>query len=450
MRDPDSPTYSWRDLLATVGPFVLLGLVLLAIAYWVLQPAPPRHVVLATGTAQGAYAEFGERYADILARHGIKVELRATQGSAENLALLRNPDSGVDLAFVQGGADRIADRDPSAEAGLVSLGSLFYEAVWVFYREDAAQRLLGDARPDMLGQLAAFRLNIGAAGSGVAVLLEKLFDANHLAPAQLHLVRLSQTPAVVALLDGSIDAMAFVSAPESPMVQMLLQTPGIGLMPFVQAEAYARRFPFMSPVTLPRGIIDLRHDKPPRDVQLIAPTGTLVAREGTHPALIQLFVQAAQEVHGGGGWFNAKGYFPNGRTTEQPLASEAERFYRIGIPFLQRYLPFWLANLIERMWPVLVALIAVLLPLSRVLPPLYEFRVRSRIFRWYAQLRTLEQQVGERDAAALADELDALERRVERIMVPLSHSDELYALRSHIDLVRTRVQAAPVRSDAAA
>ena len=441
MRDPDSPTYSKRDLLATVGPFVLLGLVLLAIAYWVLEPAPPRHVVLATGTAQGAYAEFGEHYVDILARHGIEVELRGALGSAENLALLRNPDSGVDLAFVQGGAGRKADRDPGADAGLVSLGSLFYEPVWVFYREDAAQRLLGDARADKLGQLTAFRLNIGAEGSGVAVLMEKLFYANHLAPAQLHLVRLSQTPAVVALLDGTIDAMAFVSAPESPMVQMLLQTPGIGLMHFAQAEAYARRFPFMSAVALPRGVIDLEHDLPPQAVHLIAPTGTLVAREGAHPALIQLFVQAAQEVHGGGGWLNEKGHFPNGRTTEQPLASEAERFYRVGIPFLQRYLPFWLANLIERMWPVLVALIAVLLPLSRILPPLYALRVRSRVFRWYGQLRTLEAGVGHRPADELERELAALEARVEHISVPLAYADELYALRLHIGHVRSRLQA---------
>ncbi|HMN75751.1 MAG TPA: TAXI family TRAP transporter solute-binding subunit [Burkholderiaceae bacterium] len=439
--DPDSSRISGRDLLATVGPFVLLGLVLLAIAYWVLEPAPPRHVVLATGTVQGAYAEFGERYVDILARHRIKVELRATEGSAENLALLRDPDSGVDLAFVQGGADRAGERDPSTEAGLVSLGSLFYEPVWVFYRADAAKRLLGDATLDRLVQLEAFRINVGAEGSGVAVLIEKLFDANHLAPAQLHLVRLSQTPAVVALLDGTIDAMAFVSAPESPMVQMLLQTPGIGLMHFAQAEAYSRRFPFMSVVTLPRGVIDLEHDLPPQAVHLVAPTGTLVAREGTHPALVQLFVQAAQEVHGGAGWFNAPGYFPNGRTTEQPLASEAERFYRIGVPFLQRYLPFWLANLIERMWPVVVALIAVLLPLSRILPPLYTLRVRSRVFRWYGRLRALEAEVGRRPPGELARELAALEEHVERISVPLAYADELYALRQHIGLVRARLEA---------
>ncbi|MEO8122843.1 MAG: TAXI family TRAP transporter solute-binding subunit [Burkholderiales bacterium] len=438
--DFDSPRVLKRDLLAAVGPFVLLGLVLLGLAYWVLDPSPPRHVVLATGTVQGAYAEFGLRYVDVLARHGIKVELRPTQGSAENLALLRDPSSGVDLAFVQGGADRKFGPDEDPDAGLVSLGSLFYEPVWVFYREDAAHRILGDAKPDNLSQLKSFRINIGAKGSGVAVLIEKLFDANHLEPAQLELVRLSQTPAVVALLDGSVDAMAFVSAPESLMVQMLLQTPGIALMHFPQAEAYSRLFPFMSAVTLPRGVVDLERDMPPHDVNLFAPTGTLVARDSTHPALIQLFVQAAQEVHGSAGWFNEKGYFPNGRTTERPLAAEAERFYRSGVPFLQRYLPFWLANLIERMWPVLVTLIAVLLPLSRIVPPLYELRVRSRIFRWYGQLRELESNVGRRTADELARDLAALEERVEHISVPLAYADELYALRSHINLVRGRLK----------
>jgi len=440
------PSLSARDLLVTAGPFILLALALLAIAYWVLDPSPPRHVVLATGTEQGAYAEFGKHYAQLLKADGITVELRASQGSAENLKLLRDPRSGVDLAFVQGGADRKFGPEEDANAGLVSLGSLFYEPVWVFYREDAQRRLLQDREFDSLAQLPGWRVNVGAQGSGVAVLMDKLIEANHLDPKSLDLARLSSTPAVVELLGGTLDAMVFVSAPESPMVQMLLQTPGIGLLHFGQAEAYSRQFPFISPVTLPRGVVDLARDMPPRDVTLIAPTGTLVARDTTHPALIQLFVQAAQQVHGGAGWFQHKGDFPNARNTERPLAAEAERFYRSGVPFLQRYLPFWLANLFERMWPVLVTLIAVLLPLSRMLPPLYEFRVRSRIFRWYGQLRAVEAATGHRDAAELTRELDAIEQHVERITVPLAYGDELYALRTHIHLVRGRLQARAART----
>jgi hypothetical protein len=226
------------------------------------------------------------------------------------------------------------------------------------------------------------------------------------------------------------------------MVQMLLQTPGIGLYDFAQADAYSRRFPFLTPVTLPRGVVDLAGDLPPRDVRLLAPTATLLARATTHPALLQLFMQAAQQIHGGAGWFQHKGDFPKAGGTEQPLAKEAQRFYANGIPVLQRYLPFWLANLVDRMWPVLVSIIAILIPLSRMLPPLYQFRIRSRIFRWYAQLREVEEAVGKRPADQLLAELGEIESRVEEVHVPLSYADELYSLRSHIQMVGNRLRMA--------
>jgi TRAP-type uncharacterized transport system substrate-binding protein len=441
---------SVRDLLVTFGPFIVLALVLLGLAYWVLDPTPPPKVVLATGTDQGAYAEFGKRYAQIMKGYGVTVELRATQGAAENLQLLRDAKSGVDIAFVQGGADelpRVQDEDDST---LVSLGSLFYEPVWLFYRSEAAQRLLKADALTALAQLQGWRLNIGAPGSGVPNLMTKLIEANRIDPAALTLVRKTATPAVVDLIAGDVDALVFASAPESLLVQMLLQTPGIALFDFGQADAYSRRFAFLAPVTLPRGVVDLARDLPPRDVRLVAPTATLVARKGTHPALIQLFVQAAQQIHGGAGWFQRKGEFPNATATEEPLAKEAQRFYANGTPVLQRYLPFWLANLIERMWPVLVTIVAILIPLSRMLPPLYQFRIRSRIFRWYAQLREVEDAVGKRPAAELLGELDAIESRVESVTVPLSYADELYSLRSHIQMVGNRLRglAAPVEASA--
>jgi hypothetical protein len=225
------------------------------------------------------------------------------------------------------------------------------------------------------------------------------------------------------------------------MVQMLLQTPGIRLADFAQAEAYARRFPFMSPVVLPRGVVDLARDIPPQDVRLVAPTATLVAHESLHPALVQLFVQAAQQVHGVPGWFARKGEFPNAADNERPVAAEAQRLYRSGVPWLQRYLPFWAANLADRMWVALLAIIAVLIPLSRVLPPLYEFRIRSRVFRWYGQLRAVEDAQGRKPNDELLRELDDIESRVGRVTIPLSYADELYALRGHIQMVRRRLQA---------
>ena len=445
---------SFRDLFATAVPFVLLAVGLLALAYWLLDPAPPRRVVLATGQDQGAYAQFGRRYAQILKENRIEVHVRKTAGAAENIALLRQPGGDVDIAFVQGGADEdrpVASTDGDADDdGLVSLGSLFYEPVWLFYRGDSAQRLLKAPELTSLAQLAGWRINIGEPGSGVPNLIRRLIEANRIDPATIALVREPQTPAVVGLLEGRIDAIVFASAPESLLVQMLLQTPGIRLFDFAHAEAYSRRFPWLSPVTLPRGVVDLARDIPPADVRLVAPTATLVARKDTHPALVQLFVQAAQQVHGGAGWFRKKGDFPNANNTERPLASEAQRFYTNGPPVLQRYLPFWLANLVDRMWPVLVTIVAVLIPLSRMLPPLYTFRVRSRIFRWYRQLREVENAIGKRPNDELLDELAEIERRVEHINVPLSYTDELYSLRTHIVLFRARLEKGPPAAAAVA
>jgi len=430
---------SARDLLITAGPFILLALLLLGLAYRLLDPAPPRRVVLATGTEQGAYAEFGKRFAQILKRHGISVEVRITEGSAENLALLRNRESGVDVAFVQGGSDAGPAASDSDRTELVSLGSMFYEPVWLFYREDAARRWLKAPALTSLAQLPGWRVNIGSEGSGVSVVMGRILEANALDAGKLTLVRKGPTPAVVDLIDGAIDAMVFVSAPEALMVQMLLRTPGMRLFDFAQAEAYSRRFEFMSPVTLPRGIVDLALDQPPQDVRLVAPTAMLVAREDVHPALVQLLVQAAQEVHGGAGWFQHKGDFPNTRNTELPIASEAERIYRSGVPWLQRYLPFWLANLIDRMLLALISIVAVLIPLSRVVPPMYQFRIRSRVFRWYAQLRKVEEAIGKRPSGELLRELDGLEARIGRVNVPLSYADELYTARSHVAMVRQRL-----------
>jgi NMT1-like family len=431
---------SVRDLLASVGPFVLLAVLLLWLAYELLDPTPPRRVVLATGPDQGAYQQFGERYAAELKKHGIEVVLRATQGAGENLRLLRDPAQQVDLAFAQGGAgDAIyaVDEDRSGEA-LVSLGSLFYEPVWVFYRRAA----LRDGAPlAQVAQLAPLRLELGAPHSGSRNLLAKLLHANGMAIDALAAGTLAPSYAVAALLNSEADVVVLVSAPESPLVRMLLITPGIGLMEFPQAQAYARQFGFLTALNLPRGIADLKQDLPPRDLALIAATSSLVARADTHPALIQLFVQAARRIHGGTGWFARSDEFPKAEGGEAPLADEAARFYRSGPPLLQRHLPFWLANLIDRMWLALVSIIAVLIPLSRVVPPLYEFRIRSRVFRWYGQLREIEAALGEPDAdvTPLRTRLDDLDARVGRISVPLSYADELYALRSHIELVRARL-----------
>ncbi|HEY0822607.1 MAG TPA: TAXI family TRAP transporter solute-binding subunit, partial [Ramlibacter sp.] len=419
---------SLRDLLISAGPVALLAIGLLVAAYWWLDPNPPKKVLLATGPAQSAYAEFGKRYQKALKAYGIEVVLVPSEGSPANLRLLRA--GKADIGFVQGGS---GDRNANEESGIVSLGSLFVEPLWLFYREEAGRKAPGGTLTS-LTQVQDLRVNVGARGSGSPLLMRRLFEANKMEPAQLKLSRLDQTAATVAFLGGELDALVFASAPESLMVQMLLQTPGVRLMDFSQSEAYSRRFPFLTPVVLPRGVADLSGDLPPQDVRLVATTTSLLAREATHPALLQLFAQAAKDMHGPAGWFNRAGSFPNIEHSEYPISREAERVMRSGQPFLQRWLPFWLANLVERMWLALGIILAVLLPLSRIVPPLYQFRIRSRVFRWYGQLRDIENRLHAQPHAAsdVARELDALDEKVGRISVPLAYADELYALRNNI------------------
>jgi TRAP-type uncharacterized transport system substrate-binding protein len=440
---PRSRAGRWWAAVAGAGLLLsaalIAGLVLLTwAAYRALDPTPDRHLVIATGPEQGDYIEFAKHYVPLLKAQGLEVELRKTQGSSENLALLRDPRSGVHAAFVQGGAD---GADAAQETAVESLGSVALEPVWIFYRLAAATRHLGTTAPTRLSQLAGWHIETGPVGAGAQALFRQLAAANGLEPAQLALGDKPTVLGVVDLLQGRTDALLIVAAADAPLVQFLLHTPGIGLFEFGQADAYARRFPFLRPVTLLRGIVDLAADRPPRDVRLLAVTALLVARADLHPALVQLLVQAAQQVHGAGGWLSAPGEFPNPSLAELPIAPEARRYYRDGVPWLQRHLPFWLANFIDRMWIVLVPLLAALIPLSRVLPPLVRIRVRSRVYRWYAHLRAVEHAL-EGPAPALQgllDEVERIDRQTERIGVPLSYTHELYALRSHIQLVRGRI-----------
>ncbi len=428
---------SLRELAVSAGPFVLLAAALLYLAYWWLDPNPPKRITLATGPAQSAYAEFGVRYQKALQASGIEVLLLPSEGSSDNLQLLLQ--GKADLGFVQGGSRATLEADDNTP---VSLGSLFLEPVWLFYRADAAKQATTSDTLTSLTQLTGLRINVGTPGSGVPTLMQGLFDLNRLEASSLRLSQLDQTAATVAFLGAELDALVFASAPESLMVQMLLQTPGVKLLNFAQNEAYSRRLPFLAPVSLPRGVVDLAADVPAQDVRLVAPTTTLLARPDTHPAILQLFSQASLTLHGNAGWFSRSHEYPIAANAEFALAKEAERTIRSGVPLLQRYLPFSLANLLERMWLSLGIIIALLLPLSRIVPPLYEFRIRSRVFRWYAQLRDIENRMDESpdDSQALVDEINQMEARVGKVVVPLSHADELYALRNHIEMVRRRLR----------
>jgi TRAP transporter TAXI family solute receptor len=420
--------------LKTFGPAIALTLIGFLIAWQFVNPAPPHTITIATGQADGAYYLFAERYRELLAEAAVTLEIRRTAGSLENLRLLEAGE--VDLAFFQGGSGISA-----AGGDITALGSLYYEPLWVFYRHPEVARRLTDFQ--------GRRLATGAEGSGTRELVRALLEDNRIDNPADKLQALGGKAAALALRQDTADAAFFVASPRSPLIQELLHDKTIRLMSFTRAAAYTDLNHALAAVTLPEGVIDLQANIPPQDVALLASTANLIARDDFHPALVSLLLQAATRVHRGGGLFEKPGEFPNERHVDFPLNEDARRFYRHGPPLLQRYLPFWTANLVDRMMIMLVPLLTILVPLVKVMPPTYRWQVRRKIYRWYHELHAIDIQHPDQASAAelaeLLQRLNAIEEDVRKVRVPLSYSDELYNLRLHIGMLRNRLR--DLRSD---
>jgi TRAP transporter TAXI family solute receptor len=403
------------------------------IAYQFVDPAPPRRIVLSTGAEDSAYHQFGQRCRSILARAGVEVELRPSTGSVENLARLGDPDGDVDVALVQGGIGS------GSETELRSLASLFYEPFWLFVR--------ADLELETVSELAGLRIAFGAEGSGTQVLSTLIFRENGIDLSNARIEEVGGSEAADLLVAGGLDAACFVASIEAAAIRRLLTADGIRLMPFVRAEAYVRRHHFLSRVVLPRGVVDLARDRPPADVQLVAPVATLVARPQLHPALITLLLQAAIEVCGAGGVLEDPGEFPSSAHLTLPIQEDARRYLERGPPFLQRFLPFWAANFADRMIVLLIPLLTLAIPLVRMLPPILRWRVRSRIYKYYRDLIDIEHQLlvpgSSETIRTYRDRLQEIEHEVAKISVPLSYADSLYNLRVHLRLVQERIASDP-------
>lgn len=436
------------DFLKVYGAIIVLVAAGFVVAYQFVDPAPPGTLVMATGDPEGAYHAFGRRYQEILARDGIEVRLVTTAGSGENLQHLvesaeaaRDQDA-VDIAFVQSGVG-------SAEAtpALRALASLYFEPLWIFIREEAAIRL---------GDLAGKRLAVGAVGSGTRKVALELLAANAIHVDDGHgtqLLALGAGDAAAALLKGEIDAAFIVSARRNSALDLLLSSPEIELLHLDRAEAYARRFRYLTRLELPEGVLDFAENKPWRDIALLSPAATLVAREDLHPALIDLVMRAAGEIHGSAGLFEEPGQFPSPRLVDFPLSPDAERYFKSGLGFLDRYLPYWAATLVGRTWVLILPVLTLLIPLMRIAPPTYRWQVRRRIIRWYRELRRLEAAL--REAAQAGDtparqrhlvQLEGIQDEVGQLSVPLGYADDLYRLRMHIEFVRARFAGGDVTS----
>lgn len=418
-----------RDMGIAVAPAALvIGIAFIATFYFI-KPAPPKKLVLAMATDEGGFRYYARKYQEALAKHGITLELHSTKGSVTSVGLLADENSGVDVSFVQSGT-ATAEKTES----IVSLGSLSYIPLWVFYRGEP----IDDVRA-----LGGKRIAVGPEESGTRALALKLLAINGVDKAPTELLPFARDEAVERLKQGQLDAVFLVSPAESPMIQKLTAVPGVRLLSFARADAYTRRFPFLSKHVLPRGVFDLAADIPERDVVLLSPTANLLAKDSLHPALAYLLMRTASELHGSAGMLDRLGEFPAPLEAGFPLSSEARRYYTSGVPFLQRYLPFWAANLVDRLWVMLVPVIAVLLPLVRAVPAVLLWRVRSRIFRWYASLKEIELQLEENPGLEMLEDmmkrLEEAERAVNRIPMPLAYAENLYFFREHIDVVRRRL-----------
>jgi TRAP transporter TAXI family solute receptor len=420
---------SWKEILPIYGPLVLLVVLGFVWAFQYVKPAPPDHLVIATGEAGGAYYSFAKKYQVLLQKQGIELEIINTKGSVENLALLEQ--GKVDMAFVQGG---VSSHSPQTER-LQGLGSLYYEPLWLFHKQ---------GRPlSRIPGLQGLTIAIGPDGSGTQSLVKLLLEDNALDDSSVELLPLQSKEAVDRLRAKRIDAAFFVASPKSVLVSTLLHDPAIQAASFERAEAYARRHDFLTVLTLPEGAEDLAGNIPSKNIKLLATTSNLVVHEDLHPGLVSFMMQIISKVHGPAGWFSEEAEFPNPRHMSFPLNEQAERFYKNGPPFLQRYLPFWAASLLDRMKIMMLPLLGLLLPLGKIVPPLYRWRMRARIYRWYEQLEEVDRDArwdSPEEVAAALKKLDQLEKEVRDIKVPLSFSYQLYHLRLHIEFVRKKIE----------
>jgi TRAP transporter TAXI family solute receptor len=411
----------------------LIVAILLFSTLWFLVPPPPRSIELATGFPTGLYQKFGERLQDRISQQGVSLKLRTTGGTGDNLALLNDPNSGVDFAMVQGGV-----ADLSKYPNLVSIAGVFYEPLWVWYRPDSFKN--EGASLNLLSQLKGKRISIGNEGSGTLSLASQLLQASGLSFNDVHAEKLRPLDALEKFKKNELDAIFIVSAAEAPILKNFYETPGIRLMSFEQSDAYVRLFPFLSKVTVPRGVVSIAHDLPRKDIQVLAATATLVGKEDVSPALVTLLLGDTYEILKTYSYLQKPGEFPSGVGLDFPLHVDAEIYLKDGPSFLHRHLPFWTAVWIGRFAKIIIPLIVILIPLFTYIPAAKNFFLRLKLSQVYEELKVIERnalnpELREKNYR----DLESIERRVGNIKVSMLDAKELFDLKGHVGEVRGRL-----------
>lgn len=424
-----------KDILIAVAPVTALISILLIVLYYNANPAPPSKLVLSTGDNEGEYSQYAALYQETFKDEGVKLEARSSSGALENYNRLKDPKSDVDVGFVQDGLG-----SPEDAPDLVSLGSLYYEPIWVFYRNAIDH----GAKPlDRFSQLAGKKIAVGIPNGGTRILSLQILKASGVTKDNSSFIEIGWKEAAASLKTGSVDAAIFLATAEDEVVRDLLQNSSVTLMSVDQAEAITRQIPFLHHLVLPHGAINLQKNIPNRDIDLVSATATLLVKDSVHPALVYLLLKAASSVHSDPGLFEKKNEFPIDKDDRFPLSDEAKSYYKSGEPFWQKHLPFWIATLMDRFLLLFIPLLAIALPVIRLIPKIYQWRIRARIYKRYGELKFLETSISnsrthDQDQTYL-HELDQIEERVKQMKVPIGFAEHLYSLRGHIDFVRAQI-----------
>ncbi|WP_321931064.1 TAXI family TRAP transporter solute-binding subunit [Paraburkholderia guartelaensis] len=415
---------------------LIVGVIILLAAFgWVVAivaaPAFQRTIVMTSGADNGIYRGFADRYAPILKRAGIKLDIRSSSGAVENYERLRDPNSAYEVGFIQSGTT-----SPKETDGLQTIAAVSYEPIWVFYR--------GETTVDQLSQLRGKKISTGVPGSGLLNVAQVLLNYSGITSQNSTLLQMDAPAAYQALERGQIDAAFFIGRPDADMQKTLLNS-DLKLMSFAQADALVQKFPALSKIVLPRASTSVADDLPRADVTLLAATALLVSKDTLHPALAYLLLDAAHDVHGGEDYFTPLGTFPNLKTEEFPISDESVRYFKSGQPFLYRYLPFWLASVIERRLLILVPFAALLIGLLQALPRLLEARMKKRLVVWYREIKSLEDEVWSNSdptrsqIAQWSEEIENIDANASRIRIPYRYFQDVYALKQAIGVVRDRI-----------
>lgn len=421
----------YNPVALLVGFFTLL--IILFGVLWILVPPPPKSIEMATGFPTGLYYQFGERLKSELSKDGVDLKVRSTGGTIDNLALLNDPKSGVDFAMVQGGVANL-DEYPK----LVSIAGMFYEPIWVWYREGAFKSDSGQLK--ILSQLKGKRVSIGNEGSGTLALTKDLLQVSGITDKEMNAQKLKPDEAIAKLSAGELDAVFIVAAAEAPILRKFYSIPGIRLMSFDQADAYTRNLPYLSKVTVPRGLLSIQYDQPRQDIQVMAATATMVAHNNVSPALISLLLGASYDILKSYSRLQKVGEFPSGAGLDFPLDVDAEIYLKDGPSFLHRHLPFWTAVWAGRFVKIVIPLLVILIPLFTYIPTTKNFLLRLKLAQVYEELKVIERNAQNPELKEKNfKDLEAIEKRVGNIKVSMLDAKELYDLKGHVGEVRVRL-----------